>query len=602
MDIDSYLNEHENKSLLRILTCGSVDDGKSTLIGRLLYDSKLIFDDQLSALRRDSEKSGTTGAGEFDYALLLDGLKAEREQGITIDVAYRYFTTPKRKFIIADCPGHVQYTRNMATGASTADLAIILIDARHGLLTQTRRHAFIVSLLGIRHLIVAVNKMDLFDYDRNVFDNIRRSFEEFATGLHIPDIRYIPLSALKGENIVQPSEAIPWYEGPSLLDILETVDTTADRNLDDFRFPVQYVIRPDLHFRGFAGSVVSGTIRTGDEIAVLPSLRTSRIKRIVTADGDLGEAFAPQAVTLELEDEIDISSGDMIVKADNLPTVSRHLEAIVIWMTDTPLREGNNYLLRHAGRNVKAHITDIVHQIDVNTLEQQAADDIPLNGVARIRLETVAPLYLDNYRDNRSTGVFILIDPVTNTTAGGAMILRPIEENDGSGTASAPAALTPISLEQGYITATQRIRRQGYAGRAILLSGTDAEQSRHWAKTLEQELFARGLQTYYLAETQPETSVPSPDGVQRLAELAYTLAGAGIIAIAAIPHFPAEDFAYWPPADGTRQPLLVWLGEPGTAPAGTHITLHPGKQTEQRFNLLVALLAETNIAPETSTH
>lgn len=265
----------------------------------------------------------------------------------------------------------------MATGASTADLAIILIDARHGLLTQTRRHAFIVSLLGIRHLIVAVNKMDLFDYDRNVFDNIRRSFEEFATGLHIPDIRYIPLSALKGENIVQPSEAIPWYEGPSLLDILETVDTTADRNLDDFRFPVQYVIRPDLHFRGFAGSVVSGTIRTGDEIAVLPSLRTSRIKRIVTADGDLGEAFAPQAVALELEDEIDISSGDMIVKADNLPTVSRHLEAIVIWMTDTPLREGNNYLLRHAGRNVKAHITDIVHQIDVNTLEQQAADNIP---------------------------------------------------------------------------------------------------------------------------------------------------------------------------------------------------------------------------------
>ncbi|MDR2850331.1 MAG: sulfate adenylyltransferase subunit CysN [Verrucomicrobiota bacterium] len=433
-DIASYLNDHEHKNLLRFITCGSVDDGKSTLIGRLLFDSKLIYDDQLSSLQDVSAKSGTTGAGEIDYALLLDGLKAEREQGITIDVAYRYFSTPQRKFIIADTPGHEQYTRNMATGASTANLAIILIDARYGVVTQTRRHAFIASLLGIRHLLVAVNKMDIGGYQEATFLGIRDAFAAFASDLDIPDIRFVPISALKGTNVVAPSPALtPWYTGPSLLTLLETVDVSQDINQTDFRFPVQVVIRPHLNFRGFAGTVASGAVKPGDRIRVLPSGKTSRVKRIVTADGDLPEAFAPQAVTLELEDEIDISSGDMIVHDGNPPRVADLFEATVIWMSETPLRPGAQVLARHAGRFVKARIESLIYAVDVNTMERKPAAELPLNGIGRVVVSTTLPLYLDPYAVNHATGSLIFVEPISNVTSGAAMVVSADAEAPASG-------------------------------------------------------------------------------------------------------------------------------------------------------------------------
>lgn len=430
MNIDAFLNQHENKDLLRFLTCGSVDDGKSTLIGRLLYDSKLIFDDQLSALRQDSEKNGTTGHGEIDYALLLDGLKAEREQGITIDVAYRYFSTPKRKFIIADTPGHEQYTRNMATGASTASLAIILIDARYGVVTQTKRHAFIISLLGIRHLVVAINKMDLAGYDEAVFNRIRDEFAAFAEELQIPDVVYIPLSALRGDNVVDKSAQMPWYSGEPLLSVLETVDIANDNNLTDFRFPVQYVIRPNLNFRGFAGSVASGIVKVGDRIRVLPSQKETTVKAIVTADGNLDEAFSPQAVTLELNEEIDISSGDMIVHPHNPPKSDRKIEAMVVWMTDEPLKEGVTYLLRQAGRNVKAQVNTVLYSIDVNTMQKRASMGLGLNEIGRVVIDTTHPLNYDPYSKNHATGGFILIHPITNSTVGAGMIAESSVEQD----------------------------------------------------------------------------------------------------------------------------------------------------------------------------
>ena len=439
MNIDAFLDQHEKKDLLRFITCGSVDDGKSTLIGRLLCDSKLIFDDQLSALRKDSEKNGTTGPGEIDYALLLDGLKAEREQGITIDVAYRYFATPKRKFIIADTPGHEQYTRNMATGASTAGLAIILIDARYGVVTQTKRHAFIISLLGIRHLVVAINKMDLASYDEAVFNRIKGEFSSFAEQLHIPEVVTIPLSALKGDNVVDRSPHMPWFKGAPLLEVLETVDVARDKNLTDFRFPVQYVIRPNLNFRGFAGSVASGIVKVGDRIRVLPSQKETTVKAIVTADGNLDQAFAPQAVTLELNEEIDISSGDMIVHPHNPPKSSRQIEAVVVWMTEEPLKEGLTYLLRHAGHNVKARINTILYSTDVNTMEKRASSGLWLNEIGRVEIATTHPLHFDPYSKNRITGSFILIHPITNTTVGAGMIsdalLEDTENDSQTGTA-----------------------------------------------------------------------------------------------------------------------------------------------------------------------
>ncbi|MDF9393884.1 MULTISPECIES: sulfate adenylyltransferase subunit CysN, partial [Methylococcus] len=393
-DIHAYLAQHEQKELLRLLTCGSVDDGKSTLIGRLLHDSQMIYEDQLSAVRRDSVKSGTTG-GELDLALLVDGLQAEREQGITIDVAYRYFSTAQRKFIIADTPGHEQYTRNMATGASTCDLAIILIDARRGVQVQTRRHSYIVSLLGIRHVLVAINKMDLMDHSEAVFDRIRADYLAFADKLELHDVRFIPISALHGDNVVHKSAAMPWYGGPPLLELLNTLEIAQDRNFDDPRFPVQYVNRPHLDFRGYSGTVAAGVFQPGDPVLVLPAKTRSRIQSIVTYDGELEAAFPPQAVTLTLEDEIDLSRGDLLVHPDRLPHLDSRFQAHLVWMTEAPLIPGKQYLLKHATRTLTGSVAAIRHRIDVNTLERHPAGQLHLNEIGLCELALSAPLAFD---------------------------------------------------------------------------------------------------------------------------------------------------------------------------------------------------------------
>ena len=576
-DIDSYLNAHENKSLLRVLTCGSVDDGKSTLIGRLLYDSKLIFDDQLSALRKASEKNGTTGAGKIDYALLLDGLKAEREQGITIDVAYRFFTTPRRKFIIADCPGHEQYTRNMATGASTADLAIILIDARNGVLTQTRRHAFIVSLLGIRHLVVAINKMDLFGYDEEVFYRIRRQFADFAENLDIPDIHYIPISALAGENVIRSQGGAPWYTGPALLPLLEEIDISDSRNLTDFRFPVQYVIRPDLTFRGFAGSIVSGIIRPGDEVVALPSLKESRVKRIVTPEGDRAEAFAPQAVVLELEDEIDISAGEMIVRKGQMPRVSDGLEAHLIWLSEAPLVENKEYVVRLAGRSVKGVVSRIAYGIDVNTLEHVDTRALALNQVGRVVLHTHSPLFFDAYRTHPHTGAFILIDPLTNATAGAGMVMRCVEAGEEA----------PVAAH--FITREERVARYGHNGCSVLVSGESAEVTSHWAQVLERTLFARSLHTFFLEAAADAASAE----VRTKAELSYSLAEAGLICVTALPEFPARGEDSIPGKLSEALVQHVWVG--ATPPNPAWLIIDPAS-AESGILRLASLLADPSLA------
>ncbi|MBE9609195.1 sulfate adenylyltransferase subunit CysN [Chitinilyticum piscinae] len=423
-DILAYLKQHENKDLLRFITCGNVDDGKSTLIGRLLHDSKLIFEDHLAAIQKDSQKYNTTDQ-EIDLALLVDGLQAEREQGITIDVAYRYFSTEKRKFIIADCPGHEQYTRNMATGASTCDLAIILIDARYGVQTQTRRHSYIVSLLGIKHVLVAVNKMDLVEFSEARFNEIKQQYLEFAKQLDIADIRFVPISALRGDNVVNESTQTPWYEGDTLMGLLESVQISKDAKLDAFRLPVQYVNRPNLDFRGFCGTIAAGHILPGDEIVALPSGRRSKVKDIVTFDGNLQAAFSGQAITLTLEDEIDISRGDMIVRAqDAQPQVSQAFAAHVVWMNDNPLTVGKEYAFKLAGKQVYGRVAQIQHRIDVNTLEHAAADELKLNEIARVTIEVNAPVVFDPYTECRGTGSFIIIDRLSNATAGAGMVIE----------------------------------------------------------------------------------------------------------------------------------------------------------------------------------
>lgn len=426
-DINEYLAQHERKELLRFLTCGSVDDGKSTLIGRLLHDSKMIYEDQLEAVKADTGKFGTTGE-KIDLALLVDGLQAEREQGITIDVAYRYFSTAKRKFIIADTPGHEQYTRNMATGASTCELAIILIDARHGVSTQTRRHSYIASLLGIKHVVIAVNKMDLVDFDQAVFEKIKTDYEAFATNLNINEYFFVPMSALEGDNVVNKSERSDWYQGQTLMEILETVQATGDKNLTDFRYPVQYVNRPNLNFRGFCGTVASGEVNVGDAIKVLPSGKQSKVARIVTADGDLPKAFIGQAVTLTLEDEIDISRGDMIVKADDPVTASNHFDAHMVWMAEAPMQPGKTYAFKFAGKVSNGTIPNIHHRIDVNTQEHFETSELTLNDIALIELSLDQNVLADPYTQNRATGAFIVIDKLTNVTVGAGMVTKKLEK------------------------------------------------------------------------------------------------------------------------------------------------------------------------------
>ena len=545
-DIEAYLARHQKKELLRFLTCGSVDDGKSTLIGRLLHDTKTIYEDQLAAVKRDSEKVGTTGAGEIDLALLTDGLKAEREQGITIDVAYRYFSTDRRKFIIADTPGHDQYTRNMATGASTCQLAIILIDARYGVMTQTRRHSYIVSLLGIRHVVVAINKMDLVEYSRDVFERIKDDYTGFVAKLDLHDITFIPMSALKGENVVSKSDTMSWYSGPPLLDYLETVHIAGDRNLTDLRFPVQYVIRPDLNFRGFAGTIESGVLHKGDEVMLLPSGKRSRVKSIVTYDGELEEAFAPQAVTVTLTEEVDLSRGDMLVHPGNQPHVSSDIEAMVVWMTEQPLVPGRPYTLKQTTKQVTAEVVSFRYGVDVNTLEHRAIARLGLNEVGHVRLSLTQPLACDPYRTNAATGAFILIDRLTNNTVGAGMIVET-GSSRGPGDVWEAEPEVPLKPRESLIATGEREQRYGQLPVTILLIGLTGSGKSRIAYELERRLWDEGRAVMVLyGQTMRQglnrdlgfTADDRSENLRRSAEVAKLINDAGLITIAAFvaPH------------------------------------------------------------------
>ncbi|AZP40900.1 sulfate adenylyltransferase subunit CysN [Rahnella aquatilis] len=426
--VEAYLHAQQHKSLLRFLTCGSVDDGKSTLIGRLLHDTRQIYEDQLSSLHNDSKRHGTQGE-KLDLALLVDGLQAEREQGITIDVAYRYFSTEKRKFIIADTPGHEQYTRNMATGASTCDLAILLIDARKGVLDQTRRHSFIATLLGIRHLVVAVNKMDLVDYSEAVFEQFKQDYLDFAQQLPTDlDIKFVPLSALEGDNVATSSDKMNWYTGPTLLDVLETVNIINIREQQPMRFPVQYVNRPNLDFRGYAGTLASGSVRVGQKVKVLPSGVESTVARIVTFDGDLQEAWAGDAITLVLADERDISRGDTLVDAEETVKPVQNAKVDVVWMAEQPLSVGQSYDIKVGGKKARARVENIEYQVEINSLTQRVVENLPLNGIGLVELAFDEPLVLDNYQSNAVTGGMIFIDRLTNVTVGAGLVREAIEQ------------------------------------------------------------------------------------------------------------------------------------------------------------------------------
>ena len=541
-DIDAYLAQHERKELVRFLTCGSVDDGKSTLIGRLLYDTQTIYEDQLAAVRRDSERRGSAG-GELDLSLLTDGLRAEREQGITIDVAYRYFSTAKRKFIIADTPGHEQYTRNMATGASTCDLAIILVDARNGVVRQTRRHSFIASLLGIRHVAVAINKMDLVDYREDVFERIKRNFAEFATKLELGDLRFIPVSALEGDNVVEPSDRMPWYQGETLLHYLDTVHVSSDRNLIDFRLPVQYVSRPNLDFRGFSGTISSGVIRQGAEIMALPSGARSRVRSIVTWEGDREEAFAPMAVTLTLEDEIDVSRGDMLVRPENLPRVDRRLDAMVVWMAEEPMQVGRQYWIKQTTSLVAGAVSTLHYRIDVNSLQRQGASELQMNEVGRCELTLSRPVAFDTYRLNRGTGAFIVIDRMTNGTVGAGMIVDRatapefLRDNWSGDTLEAMQAARPSEVTGG-----ERAARFGHPPMTILLTGLSGSGKTSIAYALERRLFDMGRAVAVLDGRQMRqtiskglgfTSAERSENLRRSIDVARFMNEAGLICVCA---------------------------------------------------------------------
>ena len=515
--MDSHTSpDHAN--LLRFTTVGSVDDGKSTLIGRLLMDTKNIYDDQLEAVKKVAKRKGET---EIDLSLLTDGLAAEREQGITIDVAYRYFQTPKRKFIIADTPGHVQYTRNMVTGASTANLAIILIDARRGVLEQSRRHGFIASLLQVSHMIVAVNKIDLVDYSQEVYDAIVEEYDEYSRKLDIKDITYVPVSALNGDNVVVKSEKMPWYDGPTVLHMLENVHIGSDFNIRDFRFPVQYVIRPDLNFRGYAGRVVAGTVSPGEEIAVLPSGLVSKVKTITTMGGDLEEARAPQSVVITLEDEIDISRGDMIVRRHNLPQVENNIDVILCWMGNDPLEIGKSYFIKHTTRTVNASITKLIYMFDVNTLHRTDATEhnlfceliktthhtdvntLLLNEIGRAEIKLTQPIMLDQYNKNRETGSFIVIDPDTNFTVGAGMIrgaVRSIEETIHlEGKTDVEEELpVKVEIDRDPVSLKEREERYKHKTAVIWFTGLSGSGKSTIAKSLERILFSTGIHTALL--------------------------------------------------------------------------------------------------------
>ena len=496
--------------LLRFSTAGSVDDGKSTLIGRLLYDSKGVFEDQLEAVQRSTVNRS---AGPIDLSLLTDGLRAEREQGITIDVAYRYFHTPQRKFIIADTPGHEQYTRNMATGASTADLAIILIDARYGALVQSRRHTIIASLLAIPQIVIAVNKMDLVDFAEARFDEIRSDFQPFVDKLGFAGVQWIPLSALRGDNVVVPSAVAPWYTGPSLLQHLETVEIVRAERLDALRFPVQFVIRPNLDFRGFAGQIAAGTLRVGDEVLALPAGTRSKIKQIHTFDADFDQVTAPRGVTVLLEDEIDVSRGDMLVHPQRLPWVRREFDARLVWMDATPLDLARPYLIKHTTRTVRARVVRLLHRIDTNTLEHVAADTQQLNEISRVRIAAAQALYLDSYADNRTTGCFVLIDPLTHATVAAGMVVADQPDEHLGATASA------------RIDRAAREANNGHKAQVLLLAGADAEALAQLAEVLESRLFHRGVHALVVDDADGRSELPAMAAALRL------LVAGGLVAI-----------------------------------------------------------------------
>jgi bifunctional enzyme CysN/CysC len=530
-DVAAYLDAHERKSLLRFITCGSVDDGKSTLIGRLLHDSQLIFEDQLAALEADSKRIGTQGE-EIDFALLLDGLAAEREQGITIDVAYRYFATDRRKYIVADTPGHEQYTRNMVTGASTADCAVILIDGRKGVLTQTRRHTYLVSLLGIRHVAVAVNKMDLVDFSAEAFAAIERDYRDFARRIGIEEATCIPLSALKGDNVTESSASMPWYAGPTLLEFLETVEIDAERaQRGPFRLPVQWVNRPNLDFRGFAGTIAGGSVSPADRVIVLPSGRESTVESIVTRDGDLELAVAGQAVTLTLADEIDVSRGDVIAPVDDPPPVGDQFEATVVWMADEPLLRGRNYLLRAGTQTVTATVAPLKYKVNVNTLEHVAANTLELNEIGVVDLELSKPIAFDPYVENRDTGGFILIDRMTNNTVGAGLLHFALRR-------SANVPWQELEVDRG-----SRARLKGQKPFVVWLTGIPGAGKSTVANLVEKQLHAAGFHTtlldgdnlrHGLTKDLGFTDADRVENVRRAGEVARLMVDAGLVALVSL--------------------------------------------------------------------
>ncbi|KQY54242.1 sulfate adenylyltransferase subunit CysN [Nocardioides sp. Root140] len=536
-DIEQYLERHANKTMLRFITCGSVDDGKSTLIGRLLYESKLVFEDQLTALETDSRKVGTQGEG-LDFALLVDGLAAEREQGITIDVAYRYFSTEQRKFVVADTPGHEQYTRNMVTGASTADLAVILVDARKGVLTQTRRHSFLVSLLGIRHVVLAVNKLDLVDYSQEVFDQIVADYSGFAKEIGLDDVVAIPMSAYVGDNLTERSANTPWYDGPTLIGHLESVQIDDELLTSPFRMPVQWVNRPDLDFRGFSGQIVSGVVRPGDRVRVLPSGRESSVSRIVTMDGDLAEAIAGQSVTITLADEIDISRGDVLAIADDLPDVADQFEAHVVWMGEEEMLPERPYLCQIGTMTVQARITKPKHKVNVNTLEKTATNTLALNEIGVCNLSFDRPVPFDPYAANRDTGGFILIDRLTNSTVGAGMIAHSLRRSD--------------NIHWQVVDVDERAREalNGHRPQVLWLTGLSGSGKSTIANHLERRLHALGAHTYLLDGDNIRhglnrdlgfTEADRVENIRRVTEVARLMADAGLVVIASfISPFRAE--------------------------------------------------------------
>jgi bifunctional enzyme CysN/CysC len=536
--------------LLRIATAGSVDDGKSTLIGRLLYDSKQIFEDQLEQVAQASERRHGAN-GEVDLALLTDGLRAEREQGITIDVAYRYFATPRRTFIMADTPGHVRYTRNMVTGASTADLALVLVDARNGIVQQSRRHAFIASLLRIPHIVVCINKMDLVDWSEEVYNRIADEFTDFAARLEVSDVSFIPISALKGDNVVERSENMPWYGGSPLLYHLEHVHIASDRNLIDVRFPVQWVVRPGTEehhdYRGYAGQVASGVLRAGDDVVVLPSGAKSRIQRIETFDGPVEEAYPPMSVTVHLADDLDVSRGDMICRPHNQPLVSRDVDAIVCWMSETPVRAGARLFLKQTTRTSRAVLGEILHQIDVDSLHRDdTAEDLGLNEIGRVRLRTGEPIVFDPYQRNRATGSFILIDEATNDTVGAGMIIGAATE----GTVPGVARATNVTWDAGKLDRERRWSALRTRGATVWFTGLPASGKSTIAEELERALVGLGRPAYLLDGENVRHGLSGDLGfspadrsehARRVASVARMFADAGMVVITALVSPAAAD-------------------------------------------------------------